>query len=187
MIHVVSHDPGWAVKFEIEANRIVKALEAAAVRAHHIGSTAIPQTKAKPIIDILLETGSLEALDQKAPMLESLGYEAMGEFGIPGRRYFRLNAADGTRTHQVHAFEAGVPNVHRHIAFRDYLRAHPLVAKEYGSLKERLAEMYPHDRSAYNQGKDGFVKEHERRALLWVGSSGAAPVAWQPIESRFAR
>ncbi|MEP6908558.1 MAG: GrpB family protein [Pseudoxanthomonas sp.] len=177
MIQVVSHDPGWAVKFEIEANRIAKALEGSVVRTHHIGSTAIPQTKAKTIIDILLETASLEALDQKAPMLESLGYEAMGEFGIPGRRYFRLNAADGTRTHQVHAFTAGVPDVVRHVAFRDYMRAHLLVAAEYGGLKERLAAAYPHDINAYNQGKDAFVKEHEQRALLWTATAGAAPVA----------
>jgi GrpB-like predicted nucleotidyltransferase (UPF0157 family) len=100
-------------------------------------------------------------------MLEALGYEAMGEFGIAGRRYFRLDDSDGTRTHQIHAFEAGVPNVVRHLAFRDYMRAHPSIAEEYGALKERLANAHPRDMAAYNDGKDAFVKEHERRALLW--------------------
>ena len=168
MIRVVGHDPAWSAKFKAEAGRISEAVGEAAVRMHHIGSTAIPQTKAKPIIDILLEVTSLGVLDQKAPMLEALGYEAMGEFGIPDRRYFRLDDFDGTRTHQIHAFEAGVPNVVRHLAFRDYLRAHPSVAEEYGALKEHLANAHPHDRAAYVDGKDAFVKEHERRALLWA-------------------
>jgi GrpB-like predicted nucleotidyltransferase (UPF0157 family) len=167
MIHVVDHHPSWALKFEIEAGRISEAAAETVVRIHHIGSTAIPQTKAKPVIDILLEVASLEALDRKSPMLEALGYETMGEFGIVGRRYFRLDDSEGTRTHQIHAFESGVPDVVRHLAFRDYMLAHPAVAGEYGALKERLANAHPHDMAAYNDGKDAFVKEHERRALLW--------------------
>jgi GrpB-like predicted nucleotidyltransferase (UPF0157 family) len=172
MIRVVSHDPAWAAMYEDAAGRIMAAAGSAAVRVHHIGSTAIPRTTAKPIIDMLLEVVSLEALDGESSMLEALGYEAMGELGIPGRRYFRLDDSDGVRTHQVHAFEAGVPNVVRHLAFRDYMRAHPLAAREYGTLKQRLANAYPHDMAAYMDGKDAFVKEHERRALLWAASQG---------------
>lgn len=177
MIRVVSHDPVWAVKFEVEAGRIAEAIGEAAVRVHHIGSTAIPQTKAKPVIDILVEVTSLDVLDRMAPRLEALGYEAKGEFGIPGRRYFRLDDARGTRTHQVHAFEAGTPNVVRHIAFRDYVRAHPLLAEEYGALKKRLAEAHPDDMAAYMDGKDAFVKEHERRALVWASDASVMPAA----------
>lgn len=177
MIRVVSHDPAWSARFEAEAERIAEAVGEAAVRIHHIGSTAIPQTKAKPIIDILLEVTSLGVLDQKTPLLEALGYEAKGEFGIPDRRYFRLNDTGGTRTHQIHAFEVGVPNVVRHVAFRDYMRAHPLVAEEYGALKERLANAHPRDMAAYMDGKDAFVKEHERRALLWISNMSVEPAA----------
>ncbi|MDO8270589.1 MAG: GrpB family protein [Gammaproteobacteria bacterium] len=170
MILVVKHNPDWARLFEQEAHRIRLAVGGTAVQIHHIGSTAISHTKAKPVIDILLEATSLDSLDQKNQSLEALGYEAKGEFGIPGRRYFRLDDATGRRTHQIHAFEAGVQNVIRHIAFRDYMRAHPPIAVEYGELKERLARENPNDMEAYIDGKDSFVKEHERRALLWVGN-----------------
>lgn len=176
MIRVVNHDPAWVVKFEIEAERIAEALGVALVRVHHIGSTAIPQTRAKPVIDILLEVVSVEALEQKTPRLEALGYESMGEFGIPGRRYFRRDDLEGTRTHQVHAFGADAPDVIRHVAFRDYLRAHPVSAVEYGALKAHLANAYPHDRTAYVQGKEAFVKEHERRALRWASEAAVLPV-----------
>lgn len=168
MIQVVEYQPVWAAAFEAEAERVMEAVGKAVLRVHHIGSTSIPQMKAKPVIDILLEAASLDALDRKAPMLVALGYEAMGEYGIPGRRYFRLDGADGTRTHQVHAFDARSVNVLRHVAFRDYMRAHPVLAMEYGALKQRLAERFPHDTAAYVGGKDSFIKEHERRALLWA-------------------
>jgi len=165
MVRIVSHDPGWATAFEVEAGRLARALGEAAVRIHHIGSTAVPRMRDKPVIDILVEVSSLQSLDEKAGRLEALGYDAKGEFGIPGRRYFRLDDAAGTRTHQVHAYEAGVPDVRRHVAFRDYLRAHPEVAEEYGALKERLVAAHPGDAAAYVAGKDGFVTDHERRAL----------------------
>jgi GrpB-like predicted nucleotidyltransferase (UPF0157 family) len=169
MIRVVEHDPAWASRFEAASVQVMAAAGNAAVRIHHIGSTAIPLTRAKPIIDMLLEVASLEALDGASPMLEALGYEAMGEFGIPRRRYFRLDDCDGTRTQQIHAFEAGVPDVIRHLAFRDYMRAHPVAARDYGVLKARLADAHRFDLAAYIDGKDAFVKEHERRALLWAG------------------
>ncbi len=35
-------------------------------------------------------------------------------------------------------------------------------------MKERLAKAHPHDGAAYVDGKDAFVKEHERRALAWA-------------------
>ena len=167
MIRVVSHDPNWSGSFAEEARRIGDALSVVVVRIHHIGSTAVPGTKAKPIIDVLMEVTSVAALDEKVALMETLGYEAMGECGIPGRRYYRRNDSAGTRTHQIHAFAAEAADVARHLAFRDYLRAHPSVARDYGELKERLAAEHPRDIEAYMDGKDAFVKEHEARAMLW--------------------
>jgi GrpB-like predicted nucleotidyltransferase (UPF0157 family) len=171
MILVVEHSVDWEKSFEQEANRIRLALGDIVVRTHHIGSTAIFHTKAKPVIDMLLEITTLESLDQRSHLMEALGYEVKGEFGIAGRRYFRMDDVMGKRTHQLHAFEVGVQNVVRHIAFRDYMRAHPSIAIEYGELKERLARENPNDMEAYIGGKDFFVKEHERRALLWRHSN----------------
>jgi GrpB-like predicted nucleotidyltransferase (UPF0157 family) len=53
----------------------------------------------------------------------------------------------------------------RHIAFRDYLRAHPKDAKIYGDLKIALAERFREDRSAYNTAKTEFVAELTSRAI----------------------
>jgi aminoglycoside 3-N-acetyltransferase I len=178
VIRVVRHDPSWRGEFTAEASRVAAALREVVVRIHHIGSTAIPGTKAKPIIDVLLEVTSLSALDEKVRALEALGYEAMGECGIPGRRYFRRNDSQGARTHQIHAFVAETPEVTRHLAFRDYMLAHPPIAREYGELKERLAAAHASDIEAYMDGKDAFVKEHQARALLWWS---AVPLSIRPL------
>ena len=53
-----------------------------------------------------------------------------------------------------------------HPAVRDRLRAHPDEAREYGALKKRLAEEFPHDRDAYAEGKTGFLLNLLRAAGL---------------------
>jgi GrpB-like predicted nucleotidyltransferase (UPF0157 family) len=166
------HRECWARDFATEASRIASALGPALVALHHIGSTAIPGLHAKPIIDMLGEAQSLEGIDARQGAMESLGYEAMGEFGLLGRRYFRKNNGAGVRTHHVHAFIAGSPGLVRHLAFRDFLRCHPRVAREYGALKLRLVESCGGDLEAYIAGKDAFVKDVERRALEWYGRRG---------------
>jgi GrpB-like predicted nucleotidyltransferase (UPF0157 family) len=102
--------------------------------------------------------------------MEWLGYEAKGEFGIAGRRYFRRDDERGVRTHQVHAFAIGSEDIVRHLAFRDYIIAHPQIARLYGELKRQLAERHPNDSGAYSEAKDVFVKEHQSKALLWHAS-----------------
>lgn len=172
-IQVVAHNPAWRGEFEAEARNITRALGDLVVRLHHIGSTAIPDIFAKSIIDFLMEVENIVELDDRSSVMEELGYEAMGEFGIPGRRYFRKNNASGVRTYQVHAFEAGSTEVERHLAFRDYMIAHPLEAQAYGELKQKLAQEHPDDIEAYMDGKDPFIKEYEAKAIAWRTSQTA--------------
>ncbi len=166
-INVVAPDPTWPNQFAQEAARMLEALGASVGAIHHIGSTAVPGLFAKPVIDILLEVPTLSALDEIAEPMTRLGYEGLGEFGIPGRRYFRKNDALGARTHQVHAFLRDAAQARRHVAFRDYLIAHPDVAAAYGTLKRSLAQQHRHDMEAYMDGKDPFINEHEARAITW--------------------
>lgn len=176
IIRVVPYDYGWPAQYEAEAKRIRDAVGDVAVRLHHIGSTSVRGLRAKPIIDILLEVIDLSELDARSPRLEALGYEAMGEFGIRGRRYFRRDNESGVRTHQVHAFEANSAQADRHLAFRDYLISHPEVAQTYGDLKRELADRFPSDINAYMDGKDSFVKHYEAEALAWRRSHARAGV-----------
>jgi GrpB-like predicted nucleotidyltransferase (UPF0157 family) len=167
-IEVVPHNREWRNEFENESKRITLALEQIVVGIHHIGSTAIPNIYAKPIIDILVEVNDIAQMDRQSISMEALGYEAMGEFGIPGRRYFRKDNEVGIRTHHVHIYEIGSPEVDRHLAFRDYAIAHPEQAQKYSELKRELVKkLHLFDIEGYMDGKDEFVKEMEKRALEW--------------------
>ena len=139
------HDPRWAEEFARESAAVTSALGSRLVAIHHIGSTAIPGIRAKPIIDMLGVSSDITRLNEAPSPLAALGYEALGEFGIPGRRYFRKDNTAGERTHQIHVFQLGSPQIARHLAFPEYLRAHPDAACAYDSLKQRLAESHPHD------------------------------------------
>lgn len=175
-VRVVPFDPAWVPAFQAEEARIVESLAHLELSIHHIGSTAVPGLAAKPVIDLLLEVRDLDALDERRSRMEALGYEAMGEFGIPGRRFFRKDDGTGERTHHVHAFVAGTADVARHLAFRDYMRTHADAARAYGELKLRIAHEHPDDIEAHVRGKDTFVKEHEAKALAWWKTEPASPL-----------
>jgi GrpB-like predicted nucleotidyltransferase (UPF0157 family) len=166
-VEVVPHNPQWPDAFEAEAKQVAAALGESVVAIHHIGSTAIPNIYAKPVIDLLIEVKDITEVDGRGSAMESLGYEVMGEYGIAGRRYFRKDNQEGIRTHNIHAFEAGSAEVERHLAFRDYLIAHPRDAERYSELKRALAEEHPQSMERYMDGKDGFIKEIDQRAGQW--------------------
>ncbi len=166
-VEVVPHDPEWRDAFEAETKHVAVALSENVVAIHHIGSTAIPDIYAKPILDLLVEVSDITEVDGQSSAMESLGYEVMGEYGIPGRRYFRKDNQQGIRTHHIHAFETGSAEVERHLAFRDYMIAHPVDAQRYSELKRKLAEEHPQNIDGYMDGKDGFIKEMDRRATQW--------------------
>ena len=164
-IAVIDYQPAWPRQFADEAARIRRILGDNCVTIHHIGSTAVPGLAAKPVIDLLPVVRELAAVDHSAAAFARIGYEYLGEFGLPGRRYLRKGG--DRRTHQIHIFALGSAEIDRHLAFRDYLRTHPAVCERYARLKRSLAAQYPHDIEGYCDGKDAFIKRVERAALAW--------------------
>lgn len=63
------------------------------------------------------------------------------------------------RTHHVHIVEPSSKHWLGKIRFRDYLIAHPEVAREYEAMKKQLAEQYTHDREKYTEEKSDFVNK----------------------------
>lgn len=166
-VFVVPHDPEWKVTFDRESQSIREALGDFPIELHHIGSTSIPGILAKPIIDLLGSVEDLNALDEHNPVMEGLGYQAKGAFGIEGRRYFRKCDASGNRSHHLHVFEQGSRHFERHIAFRDFLRTHPAKAAEYSELKARETAAGNVTSDAYMDAKGPFMVATEKLALDW--------------------
>ncbi|HSP54118.1 MAG TPA: GrpB family protein [Dehalococcoidia bacterium] len=164
-IVLVPHDPAWTAAFEEERARIQEAIGQWAADVQHVGSTSIPGIAAKPIIDIAVHLRSItDALYCITPLVQ-IGYECLGEFGIPGRIYFRKPTKTPLpgqshygvgRTHQIHMYETGHEQYEKQITFRDYLRKHPESAREYEDLKRDLAARHD-DIEDYALGKSEFV------------------------------
>jgi GrpB-like predicted nucleotidyltransferase (UPF0157 family) len=174
-VEVVPYNPIWNEKFLQEAEKLQEVFGRLATRIHHIGSTSVPGLAAKPIIDILIETEDLTKVDKLNRKMVMLGYYPKGENGIKNRRYFQKGGV--MRTHHVHVFPKGHEEVIRHLAFRDFLRAHPETAKQYSMLKQTLAAQFPYDIEKYREGKSPFILKTERLALQWYQRYQKRPLA----------
>jgi GrpB-like predicted nucleotidyltransferase (UPF0157 family) len=161
---VSRYDPSWPARYERESERVLAALSGLVLGIEHIGSTSVAGLAAKPTIDILVGTRSLEVGEQAMARMADLGYEYRGEMGIPGRRYFRKGDRY-PRDFNAHIVIWGGQLWNDHLAFRDYLRAHPERAQEYADLKRQLlATPGGAARSNYAAGKEPFIAETLRRA-----------------------
>jgi GrpB-like predicted nucleotidyltransferase (UPF0157 family) len=169
---IVEYDSQWPSTFAAEKVRLLGAVGDHVETIEHIGSTSVPGLAAKPVIDITIGVRSLQmAHAQCIPPIEALGYEyfAAIESLMPNRRYFRKSDATGMRTHQIHLYQIDDPDYERHIAFRDYLRAHPHEAAAYEQVKRGLIDQFD-SVNDYADAKSDFIKPCEQRALAWKRS-----------------
>lgn len=152
IVELSDHDPRWKELFQLEKASIFKTLGPLAISIEHVGSTAVPGIRAKPVIDILITVESVR-LEYVEVALGKLGYVHV-PIGDPERLFFRKGMP---RTHHVHVVRHGGEEHGKHILFRDRLTAHPEEAAEYGRLKDALALRFKEDRQAYSDGKDDFI------------------------------
>ena len=168
-IAITPYDPAWPARYATEELRLKSVLPGELCsRIAHIGSTAVPGLSAKPIIDIQVEVTDLERVrSQVVPVMQQLGYEfiwrpTMGE-RAPFYAWFIGRDERGQRTFHVHMVEPDQATADR-LLFRDFLRAHPEVARQYEALKQGLATAHPADRAAYTHAKTPFIAEVLQRA-----------------------
>ena len=161
---IVEHDPAWADRFEEEAARLRASLGDRVLRIDHVGSTSVPGLAAKPTIDIQVSLTSLEPRGAYVPALRALGYRTELDPCEPDHEYASWDV-DGEGSFHVHLCPAGSAWERRHLAFRDWLRAHPADAAAYAELKRSLAAEHPNDVYTYTDRKTGFVVGVEAKAL----------------------
>jgi GrpB-like predicted nucleotidyltransferase (UPF0157 family) len=160
-VRLVPYDTTWPLEFAAEAERIERACNELPIKLEHIGSTSIPGLAAKPVIDILAGRPGNVPGERYVAAFKHIGYEHKGAYGIPGRNYFRKGVP---RTHHVHLVNWSSGLWRDHLLFRDYLRAHPAIAREYETIKRELATMYLQDKEQYTDAKGPFVRSIVRRA-----------------------
>jgi GrpB-like predicted nucleotidyltransferase (UPF0157 family) len=169
------HDwtPAWAEEFRTRAAGLRQALGRRALRIDHIGSTSIAGLAAKPIVDIQVSVAAFEPMDALAAAMAGAGYGRRADNPELTKRYFRERP--GARRCHVHVRLAGSWHEQWALLFRDYLRAHPVVAADYEAVKRSLAARHRDDRHAYTEAKGDFFWRAIRQADRWAGESG-----WRP-------
>lgn len=163
-IEVIDYQPVWVDEFYSYAERLRPLLEGLVVGIEHIGSTSVVGLAAKPIVDIDIVISSRVVLEQVLHKLATAGYQHTGNNGVPGREAFKW--PNGKR-HHLYVCAVNAPNLHNHLIFRDYLRAHSEVADIYGQLKKRLAQKYRQDAESYSKAKTEFIQQTVETATAY--------------------
>lgn len=161
-INIVDYDPSWPDLFERLRSHVWPVVRECALSIEHVGSTSVPGLAAKPIIDMTVVVETRADVPTAIGRLATLGYVHRGDLGIKEREAF--DAPADLPDHHLYVCPAGALSLHNHIAVRDYLRAHPDVAREYGELKRQLAETFQDDVDRYVAGKTAFIVDVLREA-----------------------
>lgn len=158
------YDPEW----EIIASRTIESLKIilqdSAIDIQHIGSTSIKNMAAKPIIDIVIGVNDFEDVLKMNDELERLGFIFRGQ-DHPDQ-YLYICGKDDFITHHIHVTKYHSESWNDYLLMRDYLNTHIEDAKEYSSLKERLAKEYANDRKTYTSNKSDFINNILIKARL---------------------
>lgn len=157
-VEIVDYDSAWPAAFEAERERLTPLLDG--VEVHHFGSTAVPGLAAKPVIDMIALVPDLDT--PIAALVAQAGYQFPEAFNatLTHRRFLCYPSA-AHRTHHLHLVDQR-SELERRLRFRDRLRADPVLAGEYVTLKRALAERHRDDREAYTEAKSEFVRAHDQ-------------------------
>ncbi|MFF5483520.1 GrpB family protein [Streptomyces sp. NPDC012935] len=170
-IHVVAPDPAWGDQGRMLVQDISAALRGLSVDVAHIGSTAVPGLEAKPVIDVQIGCPAGE-IEVAVARIERLGFECLGEAGVPGRQYLRRRSGLPANAHVVERKgRLWVDN----LLFRDYLITHPDVMSRYAAAKREAARRAP-TLLAYSDLKAQIVAEIMRAARGAAASGEAGAV-----------
>ena len=152
-ITLEQYNPEWVTHYKDAASQLlpifknIKGIE-------HIGSTAIEGMLAKPIIDILIGVEEVVLADDQIKALENVGYEYLGEAGVPGRLHFRKRKGLHVNMSIV-KFESTLWN--NNIKFRDHLRKNKDDARKYAEQKLKIFNEGHQRLLAYSKEKEPII------------------------------
>jgi GrpB-like predicted nucleotidyltransferase (UPF0157 family) len=153
----------WPVQFEKIKQELAEALNGLDIKIEHVGSTAVPNLAAKPIIDIdiIYRKPDFETIKEK---LHTIGYEHRGDQGIEDREVFKCMGSTehpvlDSITHHLYACTTESEELQRHLHLRDHLRKNPAARLEYEKLKYRIAEEAGQDRKKYAALKEIMARD----------------------------
>ena len=151
-IRIVPYDPIWPEAFAAEAENIRDALGDVAINVYHVGSTAVPGLRSKPIVDILVTVRDIASLNPYRVPLERIGYAFTYDSEFPDFHFFG-KPQERPRRYHIHVCQENSVHERRQLAVRDYLRTYSEEVANYESIKARIAGEFPGHRQRYMEAK----------------------------------
>ena len=171
-VEVVGHDPTWMM-LAVEACQAVRsACGELVVDLQHVGSTAVPDLLAKPILDIAAAVVTFDAMPRIIRRLTGIGYLYRGDYGAEGGHLFVAESSPDVRTIHLHIVEYSGSQWRNHLLFRDLLRHNLMLRKRYAELRRDLVNICHDDRRSYTVAKAEFIHEVLDKSVVQADSSG---------------
>lgn len=175
-VFLVPWTSDWEREFQLEKKRIQHIIGQYIINIHHIGSTAIRDLSAKPIIDIAIEIKDFQDGDKCVKPLVEIGYSYKGTNVLPERHYFSKGEP---RTHQIHMYQSGDGYLLEQLRFRDYLRDNETARNQYEKLKHELSLLSIGNKHKYAEDNTEFVKSILERMNKKIRFTSMKSLPWK--------
>lgn len=156
------YSPNWVMDFTNIKSEIDKALVGLTYTIEHVGSTAVPNLDAKPIIDMDIIYSHKTDFEKIKTSLEKIGYYHNGNQGIEDREVFKRYGQSANKfldavKHHLYACTTESKALERHLLSRNFLRKNDWARLKYQQMKYELAEKANQDRKIYAALKELHV------------------------------
>jgi GrpB-like predicted nucleotidyltransferase (UPF0157 family) len=158
MVILSDYQPEWRELYELEREFILGKIGDFILDIQHVGSTAVPGLRSKPILDIAIQVRSRIETNKCAEVLSKNGFIDRGETGGQGGYLLVKEVSPQFRTHHVHVVTEDDPQWMEYLALRHWLRENENLREQYAQLKAVLQERHANDRSQYTKGKSDFIR-----------------------------
>ena len=158
-IIVQPYSEAWASAFEDIKAEIESALGDLIIGIEHVGSTSVRGMSAKPCIDLDVIIKDYSVFDDIRDKLAAIGYIHEGDLGIKDREAFKYSDKPHLMQHHLYVCPRDSEELHRHVAFRNFLRSSPDAVRKYSETKETAARLFPNDIDKYIEYKSPCIEE----------------------------
>jgi len=153
-VTLAPYDPAWPKLYAQERQRIADALSLPEGSIEHIGSTAVAGLEAKPVIDMMLGMPRFPPPKELLSRLTILGYENLGEAGVPGRIHLRMREG---MAFNLHVMQRDGEHWTNNLALRELLRRDPDARARYAAAKQESLQVAGNQLLAYSAAKEPII------------------------------
>lgn len=159
-LKLISHQESFKLAFRLYKKKLQGILANIKHEIQHFGSTSIPRTIGKGVIDIMIIFDDKKTILKAKKNLEKSGYFNRKK-KKRGKRIFLASNPVESQPYDahLHLVKRGTPEHLKPLKFADSLRKSPRLVNQYNKLKLKLLHETKGNRPEYTERKSGFVSQ----------------------------